>query len=131
LRDRTLLTGMLTGRAKLSALVDAHLLAQPSFHENFGMAVLEALACGCPVLVSDQVYLHPQISQGRVGGVTPCTVDAVAVELQRWLSDPKMRNAAAARARSFALTTFNWDEIGRNWAAHYQSLRAPTPHSAV
>jgi len=67
LRDRTLLTGMLTGREKLAALVDAHVLAQPSFHENFGMAVLEALACGCPVLVSDQVYLHPQISRGRVG----------------------------------------------------------------
>jgi glycosyltransferase involved in cell wall biosynthesis len=125
LRDRTLLTGMLTGHDKFAALVDAHLLAQPSFHENFGMAVLEALACGCPVLVSDQVYLHPQISRGGVGGVMPCTVNAVADELQRWLSDSNLRNAAAARARSFALDTFNWDEIGRNWVRHYQSLRAP------
>jgi glycosyltransferase involved in cell wall biosynthesis len=131
LRDRTLLTGMLTGRDKLAALVDAHLLAHPSFHENFGMAVLEALACGCPVLVSDQVYLHPQINRGGVGGVTPCTVNAVTEELQRWLSDPKLRNDAAGRARSFALDTFNWDEIGRNWARHYQSLRAPMPRSVV
>src|SRR5438874_9473595 len=53
LGDRALLTGMLTGRDKLAALVDAYLLAHPSFHENFGLVVPEALACGCPVIVSD------------------------------------------------------------------------------
>jgi len=44
LRERALLTGMLSGQEKLAALVDADLLAQPSFHENFGMAVIEGLA---------------------------------------------------------------------------------------
>jgi glycosyltransferase involved in cell wall biosynthesis len=105
-QDRTVLTGMLSGRAKLAALVDAYVLAQPSFHENFGMAVLEGLACGTPVLVSDQVYLHPWVTRGGVGGVTACTVEAVAGELKRWFEDPAMREAAAGRARGFALENF-------------------------
>ncbi len=44
LRERTLFTGMLSGSEKLAALVDVTLLVQPSFHENFGLAVIEALA---------------------------------------------------------------------------------------
>jgi glycosyltransferase involved in cell wall biosynthesis len=121
-RERTLLTGMLSGRAKLAALVDACLLAQPSFHENFGMAVIEGLACGTPVLVSDQVYLSPWIQANGVGGVTRCTVDSVAVELQRWLSDSALREAAAANARALALATFDWDAIARHWVGHYQEV---------
>jgi glycosyltransferase involved in cell wall biosynthesis len=124
LRERTLLTGMLTGRDKLAALVDAHLLAQPSFHENFGVAVLEALACGCPVLISDQVYLHPRITAAGLGGVTPCTVEAVAAELKRWLTDDALRTQAADRARPFALGEFAWDRVATDWVRHYKALRA-------
>ncbi len=122
LRERTLFTGMLSGSAKLAALVDASLLVQPSFHENFGLAVIEALACGCPVLVSDQVYLHPWITQAGVGGVARCTVDSVADELRRWLAKDGPRAAAATKARQAALQTYNWDSIGRNWGDHYQKL---------
>jgi len=127
LRDRTLLTGMLSGRDKLAALVDAYLLAHPSYHENFGLVVPEALACGCPVIVSDQVYLHPQITTAGVGSVVNVTVDSMANELQRWLNDPAIRNTFADRARSYALSTFNWDIIARNWAGHYRHLALPSP----
>jgi len=121
-RSRAVLTGMLTGREKLAALAEAYCLAQPSFHENFGMAVLEALACGCPAIVSDQVYLHPFITEAGAGAVVPCHVDAVAGELGRWLGDSAVRDAAAVRARGFALNTFSWDEIGRHWVGHYASI---------
>ncbi|MDB5321136.1 MAG: glycosyltransferase [Phycisphaerales bacterium] len=123
-RERTLLTGMLGGEEKLAALVDASLLAQPSFHENFGLAVIEALACGCPVLVSDQVYLHPWISQAGAGGVARCTVDSVAEELTRWLVDRGPRDDAAKRARTAALEAFDWDAIGQHWIGHYQRIVA-------
>lgn len=121
-RDRTLLTGMLTGRDKLAALVDAYVLAQPSFHENFGMVVVEALACGCPVIVSDQVYLHPQVTAGLVGSVVGLRVDSVAGELQRWMDRPSDRAIFANNARPFAVANFDWDLIGRNWVGHYGEL---------
>jgi glycosyltransferase involved in cell wall biosynthesis len=120
IRDRTLLTGMLGGREKLAALVDAYVLAHPSFHENFGLVVPEALACGCPVIVSDQVYLHPAVTAGQVGAVTGLAVDGVAAELGRWLSDRALRDAAAGRARALALGQFGWDQIGQNWVGHYR-----------
>jgi glycosyltransferase involved in cell wall biosynthesis len=127
LRERVVLTGMLGGRDKLAALVDADLLAQPSFHENFGMAVLEGLACGCPVLISDQVYLHPRISAAGVGGVTACTVEAVTAELGRWMADEGMRRTAAGRARAFALGEFAWDRVAADWVEHYRGFVSASP----
>jgi glycosyltransferase involved in cell wall biosynthesis len=122
-RGKTVLTGMLPGRERLAALVDAHVLCQPSFHENFGLVVVEALACGTPVVVSDQVYLHPRVSEAGVGGVCRLLVRDVVHELRRWVDDGEMRERAAAKARAFALQNFDWDQIGRLWSGHYHALR--------
>jgi glycosyltransferase involved in cell wall biosynthesis len=119
---RTLLAGMLKGRDKLAALVDAYVLCQPSFHENFGIVVVEALACGTPVIVSDQVYLHPEVSKAGVGAVTPMTVEAVADALASWLSDPVLRGDAAAKARRYALATFDWNRVAERWTGHYERI---------
>jgi glycosyltransferase involved in cell wall biosynthesis len=122
IRGRVLLTGMLSGREKLAALVDAFVLAQPSYHENFGMVVIEALACGCPVIVSDQVYLHPRVSAGEVGRVVSLKSKAVAGELGRWLGGAVDRDLYAGRARAYALGNFDWDVIGQRWVGHYGGL---------
>jgi len=47
----------------------ANLFVLPSRHENFGNVVVEALACGCPVLISDKVGLHDEVAEGGVGWV--------------------------------------------------------------
>ncbi len=56
--DRVLFTGMLRGRERIEALTDADVFAIPSEHENFGIVVVEALACGTPVIVSEGVALQ-------------------------------------------------------------------------
>jgi len=66
IRDRVLFTGMLRGAERLSALAGAVVFGLPSAHENFGISVIEALACGVPVIISDQVCLHPDVSGGGV-----------------------------------------------------------------
>ncbi len=116
---RVIFTGMITGQEKLAALIDADLLAMPSFHENFGLAVIEALAVGTPVVVSDQVNLHPEISAAGVGAVVPMDVATLAKTLDRWLDDSTMRQAAAERAVGFARQRFDWEQIARRWVGHY------------
>jgi glycosyltransferase involved in cell wall biosynthesis len=124
IRDRVILTGLIGGGDKLAALVDADLLALPSFHENFGLAVIEALACGTPVVVSDQVNLHPDISAAGVGGVVPLDAAALANELDRWLDDNELRRAASARAPAFVRERYDWDAIARRWVEHYRTVAA-------
>jgi glycosyltransferase involved in cell wall biosynthesis len=125
--DRVIFTGMLRGAERVAALADADLFALPSFHENFGIAVVEALAAGTPVIVSDAVYLHPEIVQAQVGAVVPLRAPEIAAELRRWLVDPALRLAAARRARAFVWERYGWPRIAGRWAAHYRGMLGTTP----
>src|SRR4029450_4895989 len=53
---RIVFTGLLTGNLKRAAFVDAELFVLPSYMENFGGAIVEALACALPVVISDQAH---------------------------------------------------------------------------
>jgi len=122
--DRVLLVGMLKGRDRVEALVDAELFTLPSYQENFGVAVVEALAAGLPVLISDQVNIHREISAARVGGVVPAQVQPLADELRRWMRDTSLRRAAAERARPFVREHYDWRMIAARWAGRYRQLIA-------
>ena len=68
-------TGMLQGDLKWGALRAAEAFVLPSHHENFGVAVVEALACRLPVLISDKVNIWPDILHDEAGIVNPDTAD--------------------------------------------------------
>ena len=122
LADRVIFTGLITGPDKVAALADADLLALPSYHENFGLVVVEALAAGTPAVVSDQVGLHPDVSAAGVGGVVPMSIEALAAELDRWIADEPRRRAAGEKARVWVRQRYDWDQIATRWLGHYRRI---------
>jgi glycosyltransferase involved in cell wall biosynthesis len=124
LGDRVIFTGPIYGAGRVAALVDADLFVLPSYQENFGNAVTEALAAGTPVLVSDQVNTCDDVLRHRVGGVVKCQVQDVAEGLTRWLTDVEMRRAAAGRARACVRDHFNWAQIAEHWLGEYRRIIA-------
>jgi glycosyltransferase involved in cell wall biosynthesis len=120
--DRVIFAGAVYGRDRVAALVDSDLFVMPSYHENFGIAAVEALAAGKPVIVSDQVNIHEEIAQAGVGGVVPLEVGRLAAALREWVTGEELRREAAARTRPFVWRMYDWDEIGRRWAAHYERI---------
>jgi glycosyltransferase involved in cell wall biosynthesis len=62
-QDSVLWPGMLTGDAKWGAIYNCETFVLPSHQENFGIAVVEALACGRPVLISDKVNIWCEIKE--------------------------------------------------------------------
>lgn len=122
LSDRVLFTGMVRGQVKVAALAEAELFALSSYQENFGIAVIEALAAGTPVLISDQVNIHAQIAAAGVGGVVPAQVEPLAQALRQWLTQPHQRAQAAAKARPFVWEHYDWNRIAQRWVSHYQRL---------
>jgi glycosyltransferase involved in cell wall biosynthesis len=69
--------GMLTGDAKWGALANAEAFVLPSYQENFGIAVVEALACGTPVLISDRVNIWHELDTDKVALIEPATHDGI------------------------------------------------------
>lgn len=101
--ERISWTGMLSGSLKWGAFYAADVFCLPSHQENFGIAVVEALACGKPVLISDKVNIWREIEQDGAGLVATDTLEGTVDTLKRWLALPQAETAAmrAAALRCF------------------------------
>lgn len=97
-------TGPLYGDAKWGALYGAQAFALPSHQENFGIAVAEALGCGTPVLITNQVDIWREIAEAGAGLVEPDTVDGATSLLRRWFDLPPANRAAMSET---AVELFN------------------------
>jgi glycosyltransferase involved in cell wall biosynthesis len=96
--------GMLRGNAKWGAFHSAEAFVLPSHQENFGIAVVEALGCGVPVLISNKVNIWREIDAGGAGFVESDDIDGTRRLLDRWLSlDP----GAKRRMRTSAVRLFD------------------------
>lgn len=120
--NEILFTGMLKGEARIAALQDADLFALPSYQENFGIAVVEALAAGCPTIISDQVNIYREVASAEVGAVVPTQIDPLAQQLTRWIADESLRGQAAAKAKEFARSRYDWKQIALRWKSHYAAI---------
>jgi len=86
LAARIVLTGMLQGETKQAALACADAFILPSHQENFGMSVVEALAVGLPVLVSNRVNIWREIEADRAGYIESDDLTGTTRLIDRWLS---------------------------------------------
>jgi len=94
-------TGMLTGTRKWGAFSAADAFILPSHQENFGIAVVEALACGTPVLISNKVNIWREIAAGEAGYVENDDLAGTARLIERWLGTaPEIRTAMKENARA-------------------------------
>lgn len=113
---------MVTGPDKLDLLADSDLFVLPSYTENFGIAVIEAMACGLPVAISDKVNLWREVAGADAGWVAPPEPGPFREAIVEALSDPAAARGKGARGRALVAERFRWPEIGRTLEEAYASL---------
>jgi len=116
-------TGFLEGREKLAALADADLFVLPSYSENFGLAVVEAMACGVPVVISDHVGIHREVAAAGAGYVVPCDATALADAIARLVKAPESRARLGARGRRVVQERFSMDAMTEGLIEMYEWVR--------
>ncbi|MEO7216464.1 glycosyltransferase [Mucilaginibacter sp.] len=97
LKNNIYFTGMLSGDIKWGALYNCDAFVLPSHQENFGIAVVEALACKKPVLVSHQVNIWKEIKGGGGGIIAPDSIDGTQQLLNTWMSLSKAEKDAMGK----------------------------------
>jgi glycosyltransferase involved in cell wall biosynthesis len=117
--DRIHWIGHVTGEEKEAALCSAGLFVLPSYQENFGLAVAEALSCGTPVAVSLHVNTCETIRAAQAGYVFDNTVEEVSRVLELWKDEGYLQPGCRARARtcfeqSMSLERFVDDLVAEN-----------------
>jgi len=124
----------LTGLARFVGFVDdadlpalysmATLFVMPSVYEGFGLPVLEAMACGAPVICSDASSL-PEVAGDAALLAPPADVAGWATALRRALADDALRADLSARGLRRA-ARFTWAETARQTRALYDHLLTRT-----
>ncbi len=94
----------------------------PSYQEAAPIAVIESLAAGTPVVISDRINICDQIANAAVGGVVTPNIPALSKELSNWLGDADRRQRASLKARAFVSEHYDWNRIARCWIDHYGRL---------
>jgi glycosyltransferase involved in cell wall biosynthesis len=122
-------TGFLNEQEKLAALADADLFVLPSYSENFGVAAVEAMAAGLPVVVSDQVGIHREVAEARAGLVVPCHPEALADAMLALASNPALRAELGARGRRLARDRFSLGAMTDGLVAMYTEARVTPVNS--
>jgi glycosyltransferase involved in cell wall biosynthesis len=110
LGGRIHVVGPLYGRDKYAALGDAACFCLPSRQEGFSVAILEALACGVPVVVSQPCHF-PEIGGAGAGIVTSLRPAEVAVGVLEILESPKKAAGMAAKAKQLVEKSYTWQSI--------------------
>ena len=120
LRDEVLLTGFIADQDLPALYSAADVFAFPSLYEGFGIPVLEALACGTPVLTSNTSSL-PEVAGDAALLVPPEDVEALAEALWRLIDDRTLRDVL--RARGFEqVKRFRWDGAATTLCGIYMYL---------
>ncbi|MFN6568310.1 hormogonium polysaccharide biosynthesis glycosyltransferase HpsP [Dendronalium sp. ChiSLP03b] len=124
LRSHTTITGFVSGELKASLLQAADLFVLPSYYENFGIAVAEAMVAGVPVVISDQVHIYQQVRDSESGWVGTTDVQALFELLREALQNPQERQLRGLNAQKYALENFSWDAIAQQTILAYKQILA-------
>jgi len=120
--ELVLFPGWLEGDEKNAFLRGASLLALPSYQENFGLCVIEALAAGVPVLVSPHVNLADEIEGAGAGWISRVEAGSIHETLTSALGDPAKLGRRGALGRVFA-ERFDWPNVAGMLTQLYESVK--------
>ncbi len=120
--DCATFTGMLLGEDKLAVLQDADMFVLPSYSENFGISVVEAMACGVPVVISDKVNIWREVAASGAGRVASCDADRFAKMILELLDNPEMARQMGGNGKALVKERFQWSNVALAMESAYRSI---------
>ncbi|MCG2778118.1 MAG: glycosyltransferase [Desulfobacterales bacterium] len=122
LKDRIIMPGFLSGQDKQDAFAGSDCFVLPSMNENFGIAVVEALSAGLPVLISDNVYIWKEIIEEGGGWVCNYSIESLIDSITGILKSPSdLKNKKENSRRSAQL--FSPGKLKASYKQFYRQIR--------
>ena len=122
IEKKVLFVDHLSSEEVKKAYVDADVFVLPSYTENFGMTVVEAMACKCPVVISDQVNIWREIQAAGAGIVVNLDQSALAGAMSRILKDKSAARKMGVKGRIAAEKCYSWPRIVQQLTGVYREL---------
>lgn len=101
---------------------DAQLFVYPSFYEGFGLPVVEAQLCGCPVVTSNVSSL-PEAGGPWAQKADPNNPEDICTKMMALLTDEELRQKTIEGARNYASETFSPHQLARQLMGVYEKIK--------
>lgn len=115
-------TGFVTGEKKNLLLQGSDIFVLPSFSENFGVAVAEAMAAGLPIVISPGVLIAPDVAAYQAGLVIEGTQEKLTEAISQLLKYPQLRQSLGENGKRLVRQQYSWGGIAENLASIYSSV---------
>jgi len=116
-------TGFLDGKDKISVLCSSDVFILPSYSENFGVAVIEAMAAGLPVVITNRVAISSDISQWKAGIIIDCSEKEVYEGLKKAINmDDNTKNKMIERGKSMVRELYDINRVADRMIELYRDI---------
>lgn len=115
-------TGYLNNTEKINALRDSDLFILTSHSENFGMSVVEAMACEVPVIISDKVGISSDIKKNNAGIVVNNSINQVNEAVLSINNDESKKMIMIKNAKQFIQNNYDINDISKKMLIQFQQL---------
>ena len=113
---------MLVGEDKISALRESDVFVLPSYSENFGMSVVEAMECETPVVISNKVGIYKEVERNKAGIVVEINADSLYKGIKLLLDNPSLRKEISVNARKLVEEYYNIDKVAERMIEAYEEI---------
>jgi len=113
------LVGPIYGSKKFNALRDCDCFCLPSRQEGFSIAILEALACEAPVVISPECHF-PEVKETGAGIIADLNAPAIAEGIASILRNPAAARQTSENGRKLVISRFTWPEAARQMIEGYK-----------
>jgi len=120
--NRVRFVGLLQGEDKLGALVDADMFVLPSYSENFGMAVVEAMACGVPVIISNKVGIYREVEKYNAGIVVDTEVESLYRGMRLLLENHELREKISTNGKKLVKEHYDIEKVADRMIEVYKAI---------
>jgi len=120
--DKVLFTGFFPGK-DIAALKESDVFVLPSYSENFGMAVIQAMYIGLPVVITKEVGIAPSVSRAKAGIVVNKDEKQVSEAILKILNNPVLAKEMGGHGRRLVETEFSPTSVAEKFIKLYNELQ--------
>lgn len=122
LSSKVIFTGRLDGKDKVLALKEADVFVLPSYSENFGMAVAEAMICGTSVVISDKVGICKEVEENNAGIVVKTNAESIFKGVKDLLNNKDLRKRIEENGKKMIKKYYDINKVADKMIEMYEEV---------
>ena len=121
IQQQTTFAGFVTGKDKDLLFQGSDLFVLPTYSENFGIVLAEAMVAGLPVITTSGAQIATEITQAKAGVIADGE-SQLQIAIHQLLQSPSLRQELGDNGRRFALQRYSWSAIAKEFVTVYETI---------